>query len=352
VSNIVLLDSGDQVTILRCVNGVPTVVDSLDLSAWGDTSTGHNISWERVSATETTQLSTNWKEHRAVSKSSVSYSGYLPGGTPGALNTNSCATGYAYHDGACVAGPEFWVGTYHQNSYQDDWQASNIWIDNQANGFREEMVAGGAAMFFSRDLGVGMEYQLEDSSLNSNADDTVGSDSVDIVLIGTHGGENGSLTMWEKDHRAYVFRMRLGDDGRQLSLLALWACDTMDENGSGANALDRFARWANAFSGGLRYAVGFHNDHMLSITTNEDGEDFAKKLNEGMTIRNAFNYAMTDWAQDIGIMDDHDPTVAASGRNASDCERRLNGMTLDNMVGTERLRDNQVGTLCFYDIHY
>ena len=188
--------------------------------------------------------------------------------------------------------------------------------------------------------------------MNSNADDTVGSDSVDIVLIGTHGGENGSLTMWEKDHRAYVFRMRLGDDGRQLSLLALWACDTMDENGSGANALDRFARWANAFSGGLRYAVGFHNDHMLSITTNEDGEDFAKKLNEGMTIRNAFNYAMTDWAQDIGIMDDHDPTVAASGRNASDCERRLNGMTLDNMVGTERLRDNQVGTLCFYDIHY
>ena len=356
VSNIVLLDSGDQVTILRCVNGVPTVVDSLDLSAWGDTSTGHNISWERVSATETTQLSTNWKKHRAVSSSSVSYAGYLPGGTPGALNTNSCATGYAYHDGACVLGYDHLVGIYNQMDYDENWPNGGISSRShggaQKQGFIDYIDGGNVDVVFDRNLENNAQLQLEDSELNLLANDVNGLDSVDVAFIGTHGSIDSTLIMYEANNRADIKKMILGDDARGLSLLILWACDTLAEEDSSGRT--RFVRWANAFSGELRYVAGFRGNHIRSITTNEDGRILAQKLKDGYTIKMSLEDSQSDWLLDLGDFvfgtDNNEPTVAASGRNASDCERRLNNMELDDLVGTERLRGNQVGTLCFYDI--
>lgn len=355
----------------------PLVVDSLDIAAINKGNVDHNISLERVSTTAATQLSSNWEFNRAVSKTGVTYTGYLPGGTPGAVNTNSCPTGYGYHDGECLSGPELLVGTYNQKHFQDDWLTERYFSEAQTDGFRKGLQDGGAYLVFKRDLANNnVILELEDSDItadrpnennihngidHSNAQDANGLDAVDIAYIGTHGGESGTLALRNEGMRTSVTHMKLGDDARGLSLLALWACNTLYTDGKN-NEIDRRERWENAFSGGLRYVVGFHGKHQRWITTDEDGKEFAKHLmsKDDLTILSAFRRSMSDWALDLvtelfsWIFDsqENEPTAAASGRNSSDCEKRLNRMTLDNMIGTERLRGNQIGAICFYDITY
>ena len=100
IANIVLLDSGDQVTLLKCENGVPVVVDSVVLSDVQPIGIlGHNISIERVDPAVASNVRSNWKFTKGISRTDLNLSGYVPGGTPGGVNTVSCPTGFAFHEG-------------------------------------------------------------------------------------------------------------------------------------------------------------------------------------------------------------------------------------------------------------
>ena len=165
------------------------------------------------------------------------------------------------------------------------------------------------------------------------------------------------MALYEVNQDAHITLMRLGDDSRKASLLGLWVCDTLAEYSSTQE--HRSVRWERIFSGGLRYVAGFRGKHMRGTTTDEDGKDFAESLMGGSTIKNAFGYAMGDWFNDLMSWafdwDNNEPTVAASGRNDSDCSQRLKRMTLQKMINVERLRwtpGNMPNDycLCFYDI--
>lgn len=84
--NLVLANGGDQVTLFGCDAAAdPDVVDSLDYSQF-DLSNLHNRSLERISPFEPTQDEDNWGYTTANAGGPLP-GGYVPGGTPGAVNT-------------------------------------------------------------------------------------------------------------------------------------------------------------------------------------------------------------------------------------------------------------------------
>jgi hypothetical protein len=87
VANLVLNDTGDQVTLLACDAGSPSVIDTLDYGVLGLTPALSNASIERIDPLAPTQDASNWGFTLADRGGPILGGGYTPGGTPGAVNT-------------------------------------------------------------------------------------------------------------------------------------------------------------------------------------------------------------------------------------------------------------------------
>jgi hypothetical protein len=84
--NLVLANGGDQVTLFTCDAAAnPVIIDSLDYSQF-DLSNLHNRSLERISPFAPTQDESNWG-YTTANAGGPQGGGYVPGGTPGAINT-------------------------------------------------------------------------------------------------------------------------------------------------------------------------------------------------------------------------------------------------------------------------
>jgi hypothetical protein len=87
--NLVLNNSGDQVTLFGCNGTTPVVIDSLDYGLLGLTQPTHNVSLERVDPAAVTQSAPNWAFSLANAGGPILGGGYTPGGTPGKKNTRA-----------------------------------------------------------------------------------------------------------------------------------------------------------------------------------------------------------------------------------------------------------------------
>jgi hypothetical protein len=67
--------------------------------------------------------------------------------------------------------------------------------------------------------------------------------------------------------------MRLGDNSRQLMLLATFSCSTLQTSDGAAAVL---ARWLGTFSGGLVMTVGAHN--LLYSGNDQSATEFASRM--------------------------------------------------------------------------
>ena len=308
------------------------------MATLGVSQTPQNRSLERISATGSTQNASNWAISTTLPGWNSETRTYIPGGTPGRLNSKSCPADYRFDSGECVYGTAYTVGTFNQVRYENDWCECREWSQEQIDGFNEKMLTIDADVDFDRDLSLARPL-LEESLTDENAVEMI--DTVDISLIGTHASAWGNMCLREIDNHAYIQNMHLGDDGRGLSLLGVWACSTM--KGNTLQAFD--VVWDNAFTGGLKYAVGFEGSHYRGPSLVDDGKRFATKLIQGQTIKDAFTYAMQ-------IYELNEPAVMSAGRSEHECIDRLWSMTLTNMRSAERIVEDDVSHICKYVIEY
>ena len=160
--------------------------------------------------------------------------------------------------------------------------------------------------------------------------------SVDILYMATHGGSDAVRSrwpMWDNGTRAFTSNMRLGDDSRQLMVLATYSCNTQRIDN------DVWTRWRPAFSGGLVITVGGHG-LLYFGSPHVAGPEFARRMQAGETIGNAWlNSAW--YATNM-----NQPGIIVTGANRADCESRAN-VSLRNLFSTPVLRDGQIGSVCW-----
>ncbi len=218
---------------------------------------------------------------------------------------------------------------------------------DSANAFHAQMDQIGTRIFnynLTGSIGPRILEEIYDSNTKV--------ESTDITYVVTHMGA------WRKDGADFAGKsypdvaalsknMVLGNEGKGLSVLALAGCSPIAwsprAGGDGVNtphyavAEGFIARWANAFSGGLRIIVGnwdeffSHKDH---------GKVFGSSLRSGYTIEDAWEHA------DARTVIQNDTATAATGTNSSDCWKRLSEMKITNLSSYGRLRGTQVGYYC------
>lgn len=233
---------------------------------------------------------------------------------------------------AAVARPRLQVGVRGQQDYENTWQVylNNAW--NNCYGFGSQISSSDDWAYY---------YNLRSAKVAlEEAGDAWGTaygsaDAVDLLFMETHGGNwgaNAVWAMWGQSSLAYSSAMRLGDDGRQLSVLANLSCDVL------ANADGGFLRrWWNAFAGGLRISLGGWD---LLYDTAGIGPGFASRLQAGQSFGTAFANAT------IGGDGRAKPAVAAAATDASSCWSRL-GTAMSDVLIQERVRDGAIGYLCW-----
>jgi hypothetical protein len=131
--------------------------------------------------------------------------------------------------------------------------------------------------------------------------------------------------------------MRLGEETstqRGLSILATYSCATLVPD---ANL---WARWGNAFRGGLRIALGSHGDVGFGSTADNIGKVFAQKLAAGWTLAESWRTALAGTASNNAV------AVVATGDTAVECGSRRDSMTFGNFSSKGRLKDNAIKFYC------
>jgi Family of unknown function (DUF6345) len=168
-----------------------------------------------------------------------------------------------------------------------------------------------------------------------------GVDSVDFFFMMTHGGiatnnaNYADYAMWDAYTGAWINDMRLGSSGRQVKVLATFACDTFKNN----DGLF-WNRWGNAYRGGLKIGVGGHD---LLYTNN----DTQATTNFAQYMRNAGTPIGWAWLDSVYYAQtSNHPTVANTGVNSGDCWNRQ-GLLLNNVMSAPTLRDSQIGYICW-----
>jgi hypothetical protein len=235
--------------------------------------------------------------------------------------------------GIAVAGDDgHRFGLWCQKSFEDGWRDSRSYANNNCNGFASQMDNTTTKHFYFNLHGA--RSHLIENGYGENLD----TDNVDLLVISTHGGAwsatESTLCMWDKNTRVFYHEMRLGNDGRQLSILSTYACQTMKWDGNFGN------RTRNAWRGGLKYMTGSHDTVVSSYWTDDCLEDYASYLQDGDKIKYAWKDGMYDTyiAQDV--------IAAASGTNCDNSAYRKNNMrwnNFDNNTNFPRIRDNSIG---------
>ncbi|MBQ9817193.1 MAG: hypothetical protein IJM59_07005 [Proteobacteria bacterium] len=177
---------------------------------------------------------------------------------------------------------------------------------------------------------------------------TSGVDSVDVFIVCTHGGawRNPSLftqTMYNYETRATSDFMRMGDNGRRLSIYSTFSCETMSSYTNSWSDMEE--RWLDVFQGGLRIATGFWGKEYPGYSTGA-GTKYAQELHSAnKTILDAWMDAADDYSANT-------PKVMATGNDLGRvvCASRLVYMKLSNYRNYTRLSDSDNLYLCTHAI--
>jgi len=231
-----------------------------------------------------------------------------------------------------VIHPRMQVGVRGAADYQNNWQnyLGNAW--NNCYGFGSTISSTDDWIYYYNL--VGAKAPLEETG---DAWGTAygSADTVDLYFMETHGGNFGSDTvwaMWDQNSLVNSTAMRLGDDARQLSVLASLSCDVL------ASADGNFwGRWYNAFAGGLRVSLGGWD---LLYDAAGIGASFATRVQWGWTFGDAFANAT------IGGDGRAKPAVAVAATDANSCWGRL-GASAPNIFSQARVRDWSIGYMCW-----
>jgi len=231
-------------------------------------------------------------------------------------------------------------GTYCAETFENKWKPTLPQSWNRCAWFNDELDDTDQKVFYFNLAN--KKYYLE--RFGDHQADLKSADDVDLLFINTHGGAwtnpmTSTLTMWNQDKRAFSSEMRLGDSawwGGGLAVLATYACETLKH--SDGNLVRRLAPMLR---GGLKIALGSHDELWSSRTSNEVGEDFADNLQHRYSFKNAWKDALSDWHHD------QDVTVVSTGKNAADCTSRKDNMKWQNYGSYPFIRDNSIGYTCW-----
>ena len=233
--------------------------------------------------------------------------------------------------------PAIAVGTRCQQEYQNNWQVdvgdNDVW--NRCGNFNEQIKKTEALEFY---------YNLHGAqSVIEKTNDGCGfgcgsADSVDLLYTNSHAGVNSSsafFDMWDQGSRAQTSNMRLGDNSRQLMVLATFVCNTLQTSDGNGPVL---ARWLGVFSGGLVMTVGAHAS--LYSGNDQSATEFASRMQDGEAIGQS-------WLESAWYADNSNtPSIMNTGIDARDCQNRA-GVTLVNLFATPILRDARIGYVCW-----
>jgi len=220
------------------------------------------------------------------------------------------------------------IGVRCQNDFQYGW-APHVDLYSMCNQFIVQIHYTDFIDFYYNLQGGAPAFQY------GNGQETCsgcgGVDSVDFFFLATHGFTDASgYVMWDYNSGAYLSSMRLGSSGKQVKVFATYACDTFRTYDG-----HFWDRWGNAFRGGLKIAVGGHDN--LYDGNSQKGWEFAGRMQNGEAISQS-------WLEAVWYADNNNtPSAASTGTDANDCFTRL-GMNL--FVGYVPLRDGQIGSWC------
>lgn len=234
---------------------------------------------------------------------------------------------------AVISHPRLKVGVRCQEDFQNIWAATLNGVWDTCNRFGSRMSWSDEWTYYYNLHGG--KWPLESSGDGCGAG-CGGSDAVDIFFLYSHGGNWGNqaiFAMWDDWSTASSISMRLGDTDRGLSVFAGYACDTFQTSDGGF-----VNRWYPAFAGGLRVGLGAHG--LVYDGNPQKGTEFASRMEDGEAISLAWNEAV--WYAD----NRNTPSAATTGANSTDCWNR-HGATLGNLTSLPRLRDWQIGYLCW-----
>jgi Family of unknown function (DUF6345) len=249
----------------------------------------------------------------------------------------ACANVYT---GSALAGPvhpRIEVGTRCQQDYQNNWQVdvgnSDVW--RRCSNFNNQIKKTENLDFY---------YNLHGAqAVIEKTSDGCGwgcgsADSVDMFYMNTHAGANGTSAfwaMWDQNSNAQTSNMRLGDNSRELMVLATFACNTLQTSDGLAAVI---ARWLGTFAGGLVMTVGAHAN--LYAGNDQSATEFASRMQDGEPIGRA-------WLESAWYANNSNtPSAMNVGRDANDCWNRA-GTTLINLFATPILRDSSIGYICW-----
>ena len=238
------------------------------------------------------------------------------------------------------AGPAHWpieVGTRCQQEFQNAWQVdvgnNDVW--NRCGNFNSQISSTENLEFYYNLHGA----QPVIEQTNDGCGWGCGSaDSVDFLYMNMHGGANATSAfwaMWDQGSNASTSNMRLGDNSRELMVLATFACNVLQYS-DGAGAV--IARWLGTFAGGLVESVGGHAS--LYSGNDQSATEFASRMQDGEPISNA-------WLESTWYADNSNaPTALVTGANSDDCWNRMN-VSIINLFSTPILRDSSIGYMCW-----
>lgn len=165
-----------------------------------------------------------------------------------------------------------WVNKYHGRA--SDLKNN----DDNARGFYNAL--DGTRQFeYSNDLAWDQDFEESGIGSPSAGTDQIFVDNVDIVFFSGHGSSAGALfgRADKDDGTAKHSEMRLGN--RQLEWIVFDACEVLKYDSGNV-----FDRWRSVFKG-LHYILGFDT---TCSDVSDRGKKFAKRLNDGWTVREAW----------------------------------------------------------------
>ena len=168
-----------------------------------------------------------------------------------------------------------WINKYHGRA------ADLKNNDDNARGFYNEL--DGVRQFeYGDDLAWDQDFEESGAGSPSTGTDQYYADNVDIVFFSGHGSRSGPFfgRADRDDGTAGYSEIRLGN--RNCEWVIFDACQVLDNSDGKV-----FSRWEQIFKG-LHYVLGF-----VSTTSDSSsrGKKFAKHLNDGYTVRNAWKKA-------------------------------------------------------------
>jgi hypothetical protein len=228
-------------------------------------------------------------------------------------------------------------GVHATQDYENNYQAALVYQWEMTSRFVNRLATTDTSKYYFNLWG--KSYYWHDTGDHAS----LSLEDADLFFTTTHGGimsdssgmSNAVWAMWNNWELAWSRQMRLGDELTGLSIFAQVSCETLLT--SDGLVIDR---WAPAFAGGLRVALGSHDLLANSTTKGPVGEDFATYLQAEYRFVDAWYWALANpgTADDIAVM--------YSGSTVDDCWNRY-GMTWRNFQNYPR-RQADLGYLCWW----